>query len=389
MYAASIKAISDRFRRPRYGVVASQNASDGKDAAGVFGIPRRIQTLLLAIGVLAVVGFFLLPSHKQVSSALTRAGGSVIPDHDLATKHLVIASFKAQNVDWLAQIPSTWTIKRYFMDDPNPEPPGLAVPRNHGREAMAYLTYIIDHYDDLPDYAIFTHGHERSWHQMEPLPMKVRALNLTALYQENYISLRCGDQMGCEKQPYIDTLHPNWGGEAHMCDFWETIVPHEVCPRYVSYKCCAQHAVTRAAIKTRTKEDWIRIRDPLLHDFKDYKKWGQGATDWLGGMFYEKFWHLLLGAGPEYCPSIEKCRQVHFSNAIVCDGDTDATLFEGDAWMDTRCVSAFDGLDKDAPPGPAIEAFHKELLTKYAQMRSEAGKRRKGQQEAYSAQQTD
>ncbi|KAK1082757.1 hypothetical protein LTR48_006771 [Friedmanniomyces endolithicus] len=259
----------------------------------MWSLPRRVVQTLFATIAGGLLLFLLLPSLR------TRTPFRTYQQQRQAAKHLVIASYTAQNVSWLAGIPSEWTIKRYFMDDPNPDSPGLAVPLNQGREAMAYLTYLIDHYDALPAYMIFTHGHERSWHQMEPLPMKVRALNLTALDEEDYISLRCGDQMGCEKQPYIDTQHVNWSGEDHMCDFWETIVPREPCPRYVSYKCCAQHAVTRRAVRRRSKADWIRIRDPLMHDFRETPGLGDGATDWDSGMLFEKFWPLLLGAGPE------------------------------------------------------------------------------------------
>lgn len=178
------------------------------------------------------------------------------------------------------------------MDDPDAEPPLLTVPLNQGREAMAYLTYIIDHYDELPDYMIFTHGHERSWHQQEHMQQKIRALNLTALDEEGYISLRCGVQMGCERLPYIDTKHVNWGGEAGMCDFWRQTTG-ERCPRYVSYKCCAQHAVTRAAVRKRSKEAWIRIRDPIMHEAKEGEP---GPNIWLQGMMYEKVSELIGNA---------------------------------------------------------------------------------------------
>ena len=91
----------------------------------------------------------------------------------------------------------SWTIKKYVMDQEHPVD-GLAVPRNFGREAMAYLTYIIDHYDDLPAYSVFVHGHYRAWHQQAPIPAKIRALNLTALEEENYISFRCeNNQVSC------------------------------------------------------------------------------------------------------------------------------------------------------------------------------------------------
>ncbi|KAK3070021.1 hypothetical protein LTR53_011168 [Teratosphaeriaceae sp. CCFEE 6253] len=368
---ARLRAVFTGIQPPRY----SRLPNGEKDEGPAYAIPRRLAQTLFALTTLALLALLslLLPAHNPFHHAI---------DHRNATKHLVVASYTAQNVSWLAQIPASWTVKRYLMDDPDPAYPALAVPFNQGREAMAYLTYIIDHYDDLPDYMVFVHGHERSWHQMMPLWMKVRALNLTALDEENYISLRCGAQMGCEKLPYIDTRHPNWGGEDHMRDFWKEITG-EKCPRYISYKCCAQHAVTRRAVRGRTRQQWERIREPIMKV--------QGDS-WLGGMYYEKFWHLLLGAGPEYCPSSERCQQVHFSNAIICDGETDATVFEGDAWRDVRCVSAFDGWDKEGGKGTeeeAVRRWHGELLNTYARVRKEAGARHRLQQEAYARQQVD
>ena len=35
---------------------------------------------------------------------------------------------------------------------------------NIGCEATAYLKYIIERYDTLPDYTAFLHGHETSYH---------------------------------------------------------------------------------------------------------------------------------------------------------------------------------------------------------------------------------
>jgi hypothetical protein len=44
----------------------------------------------------------------------------------------------------------------------------LNIVPNHGAEAMMYLTAIIDHYDDLPDFMVFMHGHRASWHMVLP-----------------------------------------------------------------------------------------------------------------------------------------------------------------------------------------------------------------------------
>ncbi|OAL71684.1 hypothetical protein A7D00_3713 [Trichophyton violaceum] len=33
-----------------------------------------------------------------------------------------------------------------------------------GREAVAYLTFIVDYYESLPDYSVFIHANENQWH---------------------------------------------------------------------------------------------------------------------------------------------------------------------------------------------------------------------------------
>ena len=183
---------------------------------------------------------------------------------------------------------------------------GLSVPQDFAREAMAYLTYIVDHYDSLPDYAIFIHGHDQSWHQRALISSKIRALNLTALENEDYISLRCGNMMGCERQPNTDTFNTNWWAEEHIRDFWNIIIPHEEMPRFISFKCCAQFAVSRKAIHRRTKDEWIQIRSPIIRDQDEFRASEQWIGEiepqywsWIVGRYYEMIWHLLFGMPSE------------------------------------------------------------------------------------------
>lgn len=45
----------------------------------------------------------------------------------------------------------------------------LIVYRNKGHEVMAYLSYIIDHYNNLSDVNIFLHSHRYAWHNNDLL----------------------------------------------------------------------------------------------------------------------------------------------------------------------------------------------------------------------------
>ena len=72
----------------------------------------------------------------------------------------------------------------------------LQVPANRGHEAMAYLTFIIDNYDEIPlAGAVFVHGARFAWHNDAPdydNAALLATLNIpAALSQNGYHNLRC------------------------------------------------------------------------------------------------------------------------------------------------------------------------------------------------------
>lgn len=89
---------------------------------------------------------------------------------------IVLPKTEKEDLDWIRQeLPETKLVV-YEVDNPNAE---NKVPKNKGREAMVcsmrsvvvrskrlmrftqvYLSYIIDHYNDLPDTVIFMHAHK-------------------------------------------------------------------------------------------------------------------------------------------------------------------------------------------------------------------------------------
>lgn len=52
----------------------------------------------------------------------------------------------------------SWRHAIYAVDQPDSER-YLHTPKNKGKESMAYLTYLIDHYDNLTDVQVFVHSH--------------------------------------------------------------------------------------------------------------------------------------------------------------------------------------------------------------------------------------
>ena len=83
--------------------------------------------------------------------------GSALPPGHNYTSTVVIARTKDEDIGWLQrEIPDQQTAV-YVVDDPSAP---LHPPKNKGHEVMVYLTYIIDHYDELADVTMFMHAHQ-------------------------------------------------------------------------------------------------------------------------------------------------------------------------------------------------------------------------------------
>ena len=60
-------------------------------------------------------------------------------------------------------------------------------PKNKGRESLAYLQYIVDHYNDLPSTIVFIHPHRdglEGWHIDNPEHNNVESIRML---QADYI----------------------------------------------------------------------------------------------------------------------------------------------------------------------------------------------------------
>jgi hypothetical protein len=75
---------------------------------------------------------------------------------------MVIARYN-ENLDWVFYMPSEINYQIYnngdYLEMDNDKLPFLSLHqgvRNSGREGATYLSYLIDHYDSIPDIVIFT-----------------------------------------------------------------------------------------------------------------------------------------------------------------------------------------------------------------------------------------
>lgn len=81
-----------------------------------------------------------------------------------------------------------------------------SLPSDRGLENMAYLTYIIDHYDSLPDIVILMHGGRYRWHNGDPLydsALVLSRIQIPYVQEQGYVNMRCVWTVGCPAE-----IHP-------------------------------------------------------------------------------------------------------------------------------------------------------------------------------------
>ena len=178
------------------------------------------------------------------------------------------------------------------MDNPNAT---VHTPINKGREANAYLTYIVNNYDRLPDTIVFLHSHRngypKAWHNDADEYDNVRSirdLQIDFVQQQGYANLRCIGIPGCpdEIQPFRDPPEEHRASEHALPEAWRYMFGKVDIPPVLGTACCSQFAVSRKQIFARPKSDYSRYLKWLMHTDLD---------DAVSGRVFEYLWHVIFG----------------------------------------------------------------------------------------------
>lgn len=253
--------------------------------------------------------------EPKVDSTSPYAIGKTKPQGSNYTKCLVIPHTTAldEDISWINSElhdlldSGLLTTAIYIMDDGNPVAP-LHPPQNKGHEVMAYLTYIIDFYDSLPDVAIFMHAHRYAWHNNLVLEkdssLMVRMLSPERVTREGYMNLRCHWEPGCPDhiRPGAEDKDEHKQEEAILAESWKELFPGDPIPTILAQPCCAQFAVSRERIRAIPKSRFIALRDWVLRT---------PLSDFLSGRIFEYTWQYIFTSTTFHCPSMSAC---------YCDG---------------------------------------------------------------------
>jgi Protein of unknown function (DUF3431) len=209
--------------------------------------------------------------------------------------HLIISSYK-KDVYWCQKLLEKGLVDEVFIyehsDTKRPDLPPLCHyenTKNKSCEASAYLKYICDHYNQLPDKIILVHDEEYSWHHTGSIVDIVERHTSCDAEYTNINHYRWGIDVhpflpdGDYYKYYTEFLEPYYGPVESYGNF------------HNGHLGCAQFILKPAAILRNPLKFY---QDLYNYSVSDNVKDGHNS----GGFeyFMEYTWHLIFGL-------IEKC----------------------------------------------------------------------------------
>ena len=232
---------------------------------------------------------------------------------------------------WLDTLADLYHLCIYNVDTPFDESMvHLQTPANRGHEAMAYLTFLIDNYEDIPAAgAVFVHGSRWAWHNDAPdydNASLLSTLNVSAaLAPLGYHNLRCdwsastclsssARPQGSLETTFQATVEP-WNARAVS----DAALPSALVALFgdpargthsnirlgrgdtVRSQCCAQFVVSRDRVWQHSRDEYTALRHWLL-DGMDDSRTGERSKidnaaprdDRVAGRIFSYIWHILF-----------------------------------------------------------------------------------------------
>jgi hypothetical protein len=157
---------------------------------------------------------------------------------------------------------------------------------NRGREASVYLKYIVDHYDTLHKYTVFTHGDSLSWHHEGSLVERIVSVRPSSkeLVTLNKKDKKLGTLSGNDLLPqmrkfYKKYLEPSLGP---MKDHGGLDLP-------LGFPCCAQFVVHRDLILQHPREFYEALEKYVVSEQdKKLSKNAGHLMEWTFHVIFEK-----------------------------------------------------------------------------------------------------
>ncbi|KAI9729115.1 MAG: hypothetical protein M1828_000200 [Chrysothrix sp. TS-e1954] len=288
-----------------YYTYQSSSVRGSKDASGIFrgsGFLPAYGTSLSGLQIATSDRSGTEPPIEKATSGAFRTATMNVEKMSIS-KALIVASLTSDDTQWLHEYFPQWTRFIYKVDNASAR---LTVPRNKGREWSAYLSYIIDNYDRLPEVSVFLHGERYQWHNEDPMydgVLMISKLRLEHVIEQGYANLRCTHAIGCpvELRPLDRSMLSTYSRDRTQAVYARSLrelEPNITVPSAIGVPCGSQFGLDRSTIRSRPKSDYVR-----------YRKWLYAADldDEISGRVLEYAWHIIVGKDGVHCPTASTC----------------------------------------------------------------------------------
>ena len=172
-------------------------------------------------------------------------------------------------------------VNKVFIYSANPEFIEYTQVKNRGNDSSHYLSFILDHYDNLPERTVFCHDHERNWTQEHPLPKIINHLNWNV---SKYFSI-CSRHNFWYAIPY-DSKPEHIAAMKRSWHILEKYIPY---PEKLMFFAGTQFCVHRDLILQYPKEFYQNCREWV---------YTTNEAGWFIGRFFEYTWHYIFTGNP-------------------------------------------------------------------------------------------
>jgi hypothetical protein len=255
--------------------------------------------------------------------AACRLNNSSAANVSEARRTLVVAKYD-EDVSWLNCLPENIDPVVYQSKDPNS--PHFV--ENVGNEASKYLSYIVEHYDELPDNVMFMQAGRQDWHDIEPKDVLLHRWNWENAKEEGGMtflptnapcliedSVEVSHQdVNIKTEPVVaEALNSNEciGVKEHsppqmdtVRKVWDNVFSEALGPlpkRWITH-CCAQFEVSREAIHRHPLSFYEGLlswtmqhdKDLIATDFSKQMRRNHDALRQDAGHVLEVTWALIF-----------------------------------------------------------------------------------------------
>jgi hypothetical protein len=190
----------------------------------------------------------------------------------------VLSRYK-KNVDWVYKLKN---INKFYIYDKEVPENEYNIPVNKGNEASVYLKYIIDNYENLPDFTFFIHDDEYAWHHSGSI---INLFDEAVMSNKLYYNINDRSILG-------SIISNGWYNEILIWynNYIEKYIPMNSLPNKdwtQNYRGSAQFLVHKSLIKKLPLEFYENLYNWIITTDMDNAKSGR-FLEWT----WHIFWHI-------------------------------------------------------------------------------------------------